>query len=253
MIAFAQISDIHLDGTERRASRAVAVMAYLSAMSAPLSAILVTGDIADHGLPAEYEEARALFSSSPYPVFHCPGNHDRRDAYRKVLLDDEGAEARGAPVNQVHTAGGALFALCDSTIPGQDDGYLADETLTWLDTVLKQREDLPAFVCFHHPPVPVHSPFVDSIGQSGGDRLARVLGRHPNVAAVLCGHAHTAAATTFAGRPLLGAPGVASTLVLPWERGRVAGEMADEHAPAGVAFHVLDDQRRLTTHYRVIG
>ena len=249
MLVFAQISDIHLDGGEHRGSRAAAVMAYPNGLSAPLSAILVTGDIADHGLPAEYEQARAIFSSSPYPVFHCPGNHDVRNAYREALLGEDDAEAQGGPVNQAHTTGGAVFALCDSTIPGQDDGYLADETLTWLDTVLSQRPDLPTFVCFHHPPVRVHSPYVDAISQSGGHRLAGVLGRHPHVIAILCGHAHTPAATTFAGRPLLVAPGVASTLVLPWER----GDIADEHAPAGIAFHILDEQRRLTTHYRVIG
>lgn len=248
MLVFAQISDTHLDGSERRSSRAAAVMAYLRGLSAPLGAVLVTGDIADHGLAAEYEQARAILSSSPYPVFCCPGNHDVRDAYRETLLGEDGAGAQDGPVNRVRTTDGATFALCDSTIPGQDGGYLSDETLTWLDAVLSDRPDLPAFVCFHHPPVRVHSPYADALSQSGGHRLARVLGRHPHVAAILCGHAHTPAATTFAGRPLLVAPGVASTLVLPGEH----GDIADEHAPAGVALHILDEHRRLTTHYRVI-
>jgi hypothetical protein len=66
--------------------------------------------------------------------------------------------------------------------------------------------------------------------------------------AVLCGHAHTAAATTFAGRPLLVAPGVVSTIRLPGQDGPVA----DHEAPPGVAFHTLDDERRLTTHYRPV-
>lgn len=248
MLVFAQISDTHLDGSEHRGSRAAAVMAYLTGLSVPLGAVVVTGDITDHGLPAEYEQARAILSSSPYPVFHCPGNHDVRDAYRQALLGGNGGEAHGGPVNQAHVAGGALFALCDSTINDRDDGYLASQTLTWLDTVLSQRPDLPAFVCFHHPPVRLHSPYVDRIGQSGGDRLASVLRRHPQVVAILCGHAHTPAATTFAGRPLLVAPGVASTLLLPADH----TDIADENAPPGVAFHFLDEHRRLTTHYRVV-
>lgn len=248
MLVFAQISDTHLDGSDRRGDRAAAVMAYLNRLSAHLSAVLVTGDIADHGLPAEYEQAREILSSSPCPVFHCPGNHDARDAYRKVLYDEDDAGAAHGPVNRAHTTSGAVFALCDSTIPGQDEGYLADETLTWLDAVLAQRPDLPAFVCFHHPPVRIHSPYVDAISQSGGHRLASVLARHPHVVAILCGHAHTPAATTFAGRPLLVAPGVASTLVLPGERAGIA----DEQAPAGLALHILDEQWRLTTHYRVV-
>jgi len=53
--------------------------------------------------------------------------------------------------------------------------------------------------------------------------------------------------TTFAGRPLLVAPGVVSTLRLPWER----EELIDFGPPPGYAFHVLDDDGRITTHYRV--
>ena len=223
-------------------------------MSVPLTAVLLTGDIADHGQAEEYREARKLVSSSRHPVFACPGNHDDRAAYREVLLgepesepESEPAEHLG-PINRVHRTPGAVFALCDSSIPGRDDGYLADETLSWLDAVLAEEPDVPAFVCCHHPPAELHSPFGDSIRQFGEQRLAAVLARHPQVVAVLCGHAHTPAATTFAGLPLLVAPGVVSTLVLPWEG---AGP-ADYQAPPGFAFHVLDDQRRLTTHYRVV-
>jgi 3',5'-cyclic AMP phosphodiesterase CpdA len=218
----------------------------------PLDAIVVTGDIADHGLPAEYEQARTIFSSSRYPLFPCPGNHDARAAYRTTLLGEDGPaqldRAGGGPVNRVHHTAGALFALCDSTIPGRDDGYLADETISWLDGVLAAHPGVPALLCFHHPPVPLHSPDVDSIRLFGEDRVGRLVNDHQQVAAILCGHAHTPAATTFAGRPLLVAPGVVSTLVLPWEH----GGLADEQAPVAVAFHILDEQRRLTTHYRVV-
>jgi Icc protein len=78
--------------------------------------------------------------------------------------------------------------------------------------------------------------------------LAQLVARHPQVVAIPCGHAHSAAASTFAGRPLLVAPGIVSTLRLPWER----GEAVDWRLPPAIAFHVLDDDRRLTTHYRVI-
>ena len=54
MIAFAQLSDTHLDGGQPRAGRVRAAMASLAAGRAPLDAVLVTGDVADHGLPREY-------------------------------------------------------------------------------------------------------------------------------------------------------------------------------------------------------
>lgn len=245
MIVLAHLSDIHLDGGERSAERAARVIRYLDGLPHPLAAVLLTGDIADHGLAAEYHQAKEILASR-YPIFTCPGNHDVRDAYRTVLLGQGGGEG---PVDQVHHAAGAVFALCDSSVPGRDDGFLSDETLAWLETVLAGTPaDTPVFVCFHHPPVTLHIPYVDEIRQRGEQRLADLVGRYPNVVALLCGHAHTAAATTFAGRPLLVAPGVVSTLRLPWE----GGDVVDHDLPPAVAFHVLDDDLRLTTHYRVV-
>lgn len=253
MIAIAQVSDIHLDGSPERAGRARAVMDRLRGGCAPLDAILVTGDIADHGRPSEYAEARAILSA-PCPVLFLPGNHDERDAFRRGLLSGPGAGAPGwadgpeAPLNQVHRVAGAVLAMCDSVIPGQDGGYLADETLAWLDAVLSDDPGAPAFVCLHHYPVPLHSEAADTIRLAGEDRLAAVLSRHPQVVAVLCGHAHTAAATTFAGRPLLVAPGVLSTGVTPWD----VSATADYAAPPAVAYHILGEDGRLTTHYRPV-
>lgn len=246
MIALAHISDLHFDGGERRADRVARVMAHLNGLSTSLEAVLVTGDITDNGKPAEYAQACEVLDS-PHPLLTCPGNHDARGAYREAFLGGSGGDE--TPVNQVHRTAGAVFALCDTTIPGRGDGLLADETLDWLDSELAATPDeTPAFVCFHHPPVTLHSPYVDPIRQHGEQRLAAVVERHPQVVALLCGHAHTPAATTFAGRPLLVAPGVASTLRLPWE----GGDVFDRGLPPALAFHLLDDDRRLTTHYRFV-
>jgi 3',5'-cyclic-AMP phosphodiesterase len=242
MIVFAQLSDTHLDRGDHREERAARVMDRLNAMA--LDAVLVTGDIADHGEPAEYEQARKVLES-PHPVLMCPGNHDARRPYREVLLDEP---ASAGPINQVHKVADATFLMCDSTVPGEDHGHLDDETITWIDRRLAEAGTGPAFVCFHHPPVTQGIPYVDGIRQFGEERLAEVIGRHPQVKAVLCGHNHTAAATTFAGRPLLVAPGVVSTLTLPWQE----GDIADYDAPPGMAFHLLDDDGRLTTHYRTV-
>ncbi|MFB9904034.1 metallophosphoesterase [Allokutzneria oryzae] len=255
MIVIAHISDTHFDGGERSTERAARVMSYLAGLSTPVAAIVVSGDITDHGTEAEYEQARATLAAD-VPVLFLPGNHDARSAFRKVLLrkdsydpsDVEDPTGTDSPVNRVHEAGGVVFLLCDSLIPGRDEGLLDDETIAWLDERLGSvSPDAPALVCVHHPPVELHIPFIDAIGQRGADRLAAVVERHPRVAGVLCGHAHTAAATTFAGRPLLVAPGVASTTLLPWEGGGVSTEL-----PPGLAFHVLGEDNRITTHYRVV-
>ncbi|GIF69132.1 3',5'-cyclic adenosine monophosphate phosphodiesterase CpdA [Asanoa ishikariensis] len=240
----AQLSDLHVDGGERSRRRVERVVRELAGLRPAPDVVLVTGDIADHGAEAEYELARELVDL-PAPVLYCPGNHDGRAAYRKVLL---GEPASDAPVNRAHRVGGALFAMCDSSIPGQHDGLLEASTLGWLDAELTAAADLPAFVCFHHPPVVLGSPFADQSRQFATDRLASLVAAHPNVVALLCGHAHTPAATTFAGRPLLVAPGVVSTFRLPFE----PADTIDQDLPPMLAYHLLDNQRRLTTHYRVV-
>ncbi|WP_354643754.1 metallophosphoesterase [Kitasatospora camelliae] len=247
MIVIAHLSDVHLDDGERSLRRTRAVMEYLDGLPHDLDAVLVTGDIADHALPAEYRRARAALASR-HPVLVCPGNHDRRAAFREHLLGEPASEG---PVNRVHRADGLVIALCDSSVPGRDEGLLADETLEWLDGVLAGTPaGVPVLVGFHHPPVPLHVPYVDGIRQFGEERLAALADRHPRLTAFLCGHAHTAAATTFAGRPLLVAPGVVSSVRLPWEPpGPSHPEVHLDHPPA-LAFHVLDGTGRITTHIR---
>src|SRR5262245_41918002 len=171
MMVIAHLSDVHIDDADRSAERTQRVMRYLVGLPTPVDVVLVTGDIADHGAEAEYERVRGLVDL-PVPVLLCPGNHDVREPFRKVLI---GEPPDGTPVNRVHRVGGVLFAMCDSSVPGEDRGLLADETLDWLDTQLAAAADLPAFVCFHHPPVVLGAPYVDRIRQFGAQRLAAVV------------------------------------------------------------------------------
>src|SRR4051812_24138879 len=196
MAVIAHLSDIHIDD-ERSIGRTQAVMTYLEDLPGDLDAVIVTGDIADHALATEYEQARSLLKSR-HPVLICPGNHDERATFRQVLL---GRPASAAPINQVHRGNGFSLILCDSSVPGKNEGLLEDETLAWLEEVLAQTpSEEPVLIGFHHPPVLLHAPFVDGIRQFGEERLADVTDPYPNVVAFLCGHAHTAAATIFAGR-----------------------------------------------------
>ncbi|MEO3745054.1 metallophosphoesterase [Plantactinospora sp. B5E13] len=258
MLLLAQISDLHLDGTERASTRARRVVDHLRALPRPVDALLVTGDIADHGAPAEYEEAAALLDL-PFPVLTCPGNHDERAAYRKVLLGESGGNDGGGdhadsnttgtgPINRLHTVGDTAILMCDATIPGQDEGLLDPETVSWLGRTLDEVRQMPTLIAFHQPPVTLHHPLPDQHRLRNHDEFAALLADRPNVVAVLTGHAHTAASTWFAGRPLVVGPAITWTLRMPWE----GDSAADRDAPPALAYHVLDDEGQLTTHFRVV-
>ncbi|MBM9620076.1 phosphodiesterase [Streptomyces zhihengii] len=246
----AHISDLHLDGDARATDRAARTVTYLNSLTRQPDAVLVTGDIADHGAPEEYRLAAELLSGLSSPHFTCPGNHDDRAAYREVLLGAAPGTATSEPVNRLHLAGGHALLMCDSTIPGEDPGLFDDETLSWLERTLDDLGDTPALPAFHHPPAVIHHPYLDSTNLTNADRLARVLTGRTNIPAVLTGHAHTPAATTFAGLPLLIAPGVVSTVRLPWEPGET---LTDRDAPPAVAFHVLGEAASpVVTHFRFV-
>jgi 3',5'-cyclic AMP phosphodiesterase CpdA len=46
---------------------------------------VVTGDLVDHGDPAEYEHLRTLMAPLAMPVFVIPGNHDAREPLRAAF------------------------------------------------------------------------------------------------------------------------------------------------------------------------
>jgi 3',5'-cyclic-AMP phosphodiesterase len=242
----AQLSDLHLDGGQRNVERTSRALDHLAALSTPVDAVLITGDITNSGAAADYVVATELTSKLNTPVLFCPGNHDDRATFASILL---GLPNHTGPINQVHELTNASILLCDSTIPGQPAGALDADTLMWLDNALTGPTDRPAFVVLHHPPVPLGIPELDTIGLRNADDFKATIQRHPRIAGILCGHAHTAAASTFAGIPLRVAPSVASTAVLPCER-TATGTM-DFNLPVALAFHSHVDGL-LTTHFRAL-
>lgn len=238
MAVIAHISDIHIGGSDESADRARRVMRHLTSFPGPLDAIIVTGDIADHALLEEYEIARDIMATE-VPLIVCPGNHDLVEGFEKVL----------GPANQALRLPDVTIALADSSIAHHNEGYLGDQAIAWLDEVLAERPDVPAFVGMHHPPIKLGVPGIDGIMLQEPSRLALLMDRHPNVAAVLVGHAHTAVSSVFHGRPLVIAPGVISTGLTPSEsQERV---LLTYDLPPAYALHVFDGER-LVTHFRPV-
>ncbi|MEG3628456.1 phosphodiesterase [Streptomyces poriticola] len=248
MTVLAHLSDLHLDGTPESPERTRRAVNHLTGLPGTVDAVLITGDVADRGTLAEYHQAREALAPlyERYQVLLCPGNHDSRPEYREVLLGDCGT----APVNEVRDVADVRVLTCDSSIPGRSEGLLEPETLSWLDDALAAAPDRPSFVAFHHPPVTLGLPYTDRIGLREPDALAKILEHHVQVVAVLCGHAHTAAATSFAGRPLLCAPGIVSTALMPWEQDHDASWQTHS-APPALMFHRYEEGR-LTSHVRAV-
>jgi 3',5'-cyclic AMP phosphodiesterase CpdA len=247
-LLIAHVSDTHFGGPPDARARAEAVVAHLLALDPRPDVLLVTGDVADHGLPDEYAEARLVLDAWPGPVLIGTGNHDVREDFSRGLLDQDAT----GPVVRVLESPEVRILMLDSLVaapPGEriDHGELDPGQLDWLDDQLA-ADDTPALVALHHPPADLGLSLMAPILLQEPERLAQVVRKHPHVLATLVGHAHTACATTFAGRPLLVGGGCASTVPLdnePYPR-------VWEGGPPTLAFHLLHDDGRLTSHWRAL-
>jgi len=244
MRVIAHVSDTHFgNDVQDPADRAAAVSKHLVSMSPRPDVLVVTGDLADHGLTEEYAVARAWLDLWPGPLAVCPGNHDVRQTF---------VEGLGVSSRSVVEAGGLRFVMLDSLIDAVDgvrvdEGRIGDDQLAWLDGQLAASAT-PTFVGLHHPPTIIGLELMDPIGLLDAEALAAVLDRHPHLVATLVGHAHTMSATTFAGRPLLIGGGIVSTVTSAAE----PVETLWYSAPPSFAIHMIDDDLRVTTHWRAL-
>jgi 3',5'-cyclic AMP phosphodiesterase CpdA len=184
----AQLSDPHVNEHDPEAAAALrrAVRAVLQLSPAP-DAVLVSGDLAEHGSATEYRRVKELLAPLRAPVLALPGNHDDAEALRAALGADD----------DVRCAGYRLV-LCDTHIPGRADGRLDVERLA---ARLATDPATPTLVALHHSPLLTGIDALDAIGLPAEDRsaLAQVLAGAPQVRRVVGGHVHRSAATTLGG------------------------------------------------------
>ncbi len=197
--------------------------------------VVVTGDLTDGGKPAEYAAFRTIVGGFPLPVHVVPGNHDNRDA---LVAAFAGTGFLGGTDRTRYTVDypEATIVGLDSLVPGEQGGLLGAEQLTWLDETLARRPEVPAFVCLHHPPVPVGITVMDGMRLADGDALAEVVARHRQVVRILTGHLHRVVSASFAGTTLTVAPSTYRQVSLDLRPGQPLGYV---HEPTGFLLHLL--------------
>ena len=231
-----QLSDLHLNPDAQTPGPAERLR----------DAVLVSGDLADVPSAAAYQQAHELLAPLGLPLHAIPGNHDDRDLLR-ARFGPHPAPA-GEPVNFAVQCGALRLICCDSTSAGSDGGALGEGQLAWLKQTLIEGPEAPTLLALHHPPVLTGVRVMDAIALAAADRVALelLLGKHPQVQAITCGHVHTTMTTTFAGRQLLICPSTNSALRLDL---RVDDQIpfAVSRQPLGFALHLLVDGR-LVSH-----
>lgn len=203
------LSDTHLLAGGRRLydsvdseERLAALFRRLEQSGARPEAIVLTGDLADHGEPEAYRNLRAIVEPAAErlgaQVVWVMGNHDDRGAFHEGLLDEP---ASTAPVDRVHDVNGLRVIALDSTVPGHHHGEISDAQLAWLADVLETPAPHGTILALHHPPVPSVQDLAVLVELRGQAPLARVL-RGTDVRSIIAGHLHYSTTATFAGIPV---------------------------------------------------
>lgn len=156
---------------------------------------IIKGDIADRGLPEQFETAARTFSAFEKPHHPFLGNHDYLQRREGVEVDGYGMLGADPAPRSFELAGWRLVLL-DTTIPGEHEGAFGRERLDWLaETLLPGRSSRqPTLLFTHHQPVPPErrNSYPNSIGMDPADSLALfdLLADAPHVKGVLIGHTH---------------------------------------------------------------
>lgn len=192
---FDVISDIQGDLTDLDA--ALAAFAELG----PADALLVAGDLTDHGRIDEYTQLMAHLRAAPYPrVLYAIGNHDFYNGEPNDVSLARFTEFTGMPaIWSAHRVGGVpvlRIGTIDGSMASGHCVVLGDEQLDWLAATLT---DEPTIVLTHHAlPYTVSGTYDDPVDQAPtlyladyaeSDRLTAILAEHPSVV-LLSGHTH---------------------------------------------------------------
>jgi 3',5'-cyclic-AMP phosphodiesterase len=212
--------------------------------------VLVTGDLTDCGLDAEYALLDEILRPLPMPVYVIAGNHDRREALLRVLGGRHAYLPRdSATLDYVVDDFPVRLIGLDCVIPGETHGQIRPEQIAWLSAALAANRR-PTVLMIHHPPFATGIDTMDQLGCRGGDALAALVGRHPEIERVLSGHYHRPITIRWAGTIGFAAPSTAHQVVLDL---RPSAPTRFIMEPPALAVHTWKPSIGITTHLVPIG
>jgi len=193
-----QLTDLHVCAVGTSANRvsetnmfAARAFRAVAGMNPTPDVVLITGDLTESGLPAEYANLAALIRQHlPMPVYVIPGNHDRRDNFRGAMAFLPGVTADPVYVQYAVEDYPVRLIMLDTVVFGFGHGEQRDEQLDWLDRTLAAVPDKPTLIGMHHPPFGCGIAHMDRIALRHPEAFAAVIARHPQVKRIICGHHH---------------------------------------------------------------
>jgi Icc protein len=161
---------------------------------------LVTGDVIQDDSADAYRRFRDLLLPLKMRIHCVPGNHDIRDLMRPVC---------GLPPFSYcayEEIGDWLLIGLDSCIRDNAGGAVSADELERLSDTVTQSAAKHVMVFLHHPPIPMGSKWLDSVGMANGDEVLERLRTLRRVRALAFGHVHQEYDDEYEGIRILATP-----------------------------------------------
>jgi len=252
-----QLSDLHVRPPGELAYGRVDTAAFVRRCVAQVAgfaprpdAIVITGDIADRGLPEEYAHALALLEGLTMPIYVIPGNHDDRVALRQAFGEHEHLCDTADFLQYAADIGPMRLVALDTLVPGEGGGMLCTQRLDWLECEVERSRASPVVVLMHHPPFATGIETMDAVGLETAYPIEPLIGRYPNVERILCGHVHRTILRRFGGTIAVTCPSPAHQVALDFTAGAAPRFVME---PPGYLMHRWSKESGFTTYAAVIG
>jgi len=146
--------------------------------------VLVTGDLIQDDTPEAYDRFRDLMLPLNLRVHCVPGNHDIRNLMRQVCCRPPFSYCAWEEI------GNWLIIGIDSCVPDDAGGRVTSDELERLSEIVTGSPAKHVMVSLHHPPVPMGSKWLDTVGLKNGDEVLERLSSLKRVRIAAFGHVH---------------------------------------------------------------
>ncbi len=160
------------------------VLEHIKAADWPAELIALTGDLIQDDSRAAYDHLVPLMEAMALPILCVPGNHDVRQIMRRAM-NGPAFHYCGTLIRH-----NWLIVGVDSCMDGSAAGRVSADELERLRDIVGRSEAEHALVCLHHPPLPVGSEWLDSVGLENAAAFLETVTALGKVRAAIFGHVH---------------------------------------------------------------
>lgn len=160
----------------------LAVLKLIETEADPFDLFLITGDIAHFGAESAYRRLKDYLTAIGVPIAMLPGNHDDAVALASVFGE--------LPRRMVMGNWQCIFL--DSNGKDENNGYLDDEELAFLEHALAKPMADHSMIALHHQPVDIGSRWIDTMQLENKQLFFDIVDKYANTRLVIWGHVHQA-------------------------------------------------------------